>query len=501
MQCSPSCELRMPTPQIVWKLKAGTSSSYRQSQHRLNVLFGRAKAAAAYPVYSSAKTAIGGAARGTRRVPPSSSSSSSSSSADSSNFEEGAPLSVSEAFSRAFATPSVFGPAWQSCSYQSWQLLVDGRLPVSFSGKNSGGSSSCVARGGGAVCEFQLDGGGGGKEGRDSWSKWIENTFSSSRGTGSRGLLHDTAAYHCFRLGQGAFDKDAASSRRLSQHNSSSKEADLLSPGIVLDSDTEGNVSGCSEGTAGQSRPLTLVSGACYLPHPDKQAKGGEDAHFICDNEKVVGVADGVGGWADVGVDAGQYARELMVQSIIAAQQEPHGLVDPVRILVRAHSKTKCKGSSTACILALSDNGLQAANLGDSGFIVLRNGKTVFKSPVQQHLFNIPYQLEHGGSDPPTCAQVFSVQVAAGDVIVVGTDGLFDNVYDTEVASVVVHSTRSGFGPQLTAEKLATLAKASALDRNRQTPFAAAAQDAGYRFHGGKMDDITVVVSYIASRG
>lgn len=100
---------------------------------------------------------------------------------------------------------------------------------------------------------------------------------------------------------------------------------------------------------------LRLLSGACCLPHPEKVKTGGEDAYFICSDEPVVGVADGVGGWADVGVDAGEYARELMRQATLAVGQEPHGYVDPARVLATAHSKTKCRGSSTACILALSN--------------------------------------------------------------------------------------------------------------------------------------------------
>jgi hypothetical protein len=110
----------------------------------------------------------------------------------------------------------------------------------------------------------------------------------------------------------------------------------------------------CSEGV--QHGNLRLLSGACCLPHPKKVETGGEDAHFICSEEQVVGVADGVGGWADVGVNAGDYARELMLQSRIAVAQEPHGDIDPARVMLRAHARTKCRGSSTACILALSGN-------------------------------------------------------------------------------------------------------------------------------------------------
>lgn len=44
--------------------------------------------------------------------------------------------------------------------------------------------------------------------------------------------------------------------------------------------------------------------------------------------------------------------------------------------------------------------------MGDSGFVIVRNSRTIFKSPVQQHQFNIPFQLENGGSDPPSAAQV-----------------------------------------------------------------------------------------------
>lgn len=90
------------------------------------------------------------------------------------------------------------------------------------------------------------------------------------------------------------------------------------------------------------------------MPHPDKEETGGEDAHFICD-EQAIGVADGVGGWADLGVDAGQYARELMSHSLVAIQEEPKGSIDPVRVLEKAYMSTKAKGSSTACIIALTD--------------------------------------------------------------------------------------------------------------------------------------------------
>ncbi|CAL0322409.1 unnamed protein product [Lupinus luteus] len=243
---------------------------------------------------------------------------------------------------------------------------------------------------------------------------------------------------------------------------------------------------------------LKLVSGSCYLPHPDKEETGGEDAHFICSEEQALGVADGVGGWADLGVNSGFYSRELMSNSVDAIQEEPKGSIDPARVLEKAHSSTKARGSSTACIIALTDQGLNAVNLGDSGFMVVRDGHTVFQSPVQQHDFNFTYQLECGSNgDLPSSGQVFTIPVAPGDVIIAGTDGLFDNLYNNEITTVVVHAIRTGFSPQVTAEKIAALARRRALDKDRQTPFSTAAQDAGFRYYGGKLDDTTVVVSYI----
>lgn len=83
--------------------------------------------------------------------------------------------------------------------------------------------------------------------------------------------------------------------------------------------------------------------------------------------------------------------------------------------------------------------------------------------------------------------------------MVAGTDGLFDNLYNSEVTAVIVHAIRAGLGPQVTAQKIAALARQRAQDQNRQTPFSTAAQEAGFRYYGGKLDDITVVVSYITS--
>lgn len=45
------------------------------------------------------------------------------------------------------------------------------------------------------------------------------------------------------------------------------------------------------------------------IPHPEKAHKGGEDAYFH--NSKILTVCDGVGGWANHGVDPGKYSKSL----------------------------------------------------------------------------------------------------------------------------------------------------------------------------------------------
>lgn len=47
----------------------------------------------------------------------------------------------------------------------------------------------------------------------------------------------------------------------------------------------------------------------CNIPHDDKRYKGGEDAYTT--SPKLIAVADGVGGWADRGVDPGLFSKQL----------------------------------------------------------------------------------------------------------------------------------------------------------------------------------------------
>jgi len=56
--------------------------------------------------------------------------------------------------------------------------------------------------------------------------------------------------------------------------------------------------------------PLEFTHAWRNIPHSEKLEKGGEDAWYTSNNLLVV--ADGVGGWADEGVDAGLYSRRLV---------------------------------------------------------------------------------------------------------------------------------------------------------------------------------------------
>lgn len=96
-----------------------------------------------------------------------------------------------------------------------------------------------------------------------------------------------------------------------------------------------------------------MIPGSCYLPKPG--SKRGEDAHFICEENQTFGVADGVGGWARLGIDAGEFARQLMYHAERAIKEEPKGAINLMRVLKKAFSDTKAMGGSTACIATLRD--------------------------------------------------------------------------------------------------------------------------------------------------
>ncbi|KAK3157430.1 hypothetical protein QOZ80_2AG0122120 [Eleusine coracana subsp. coracana] len=242
---------------------------------------------------------------------------------------------------------------------------------------------------------------------------------------------------------------------------------------------------------------LFLSSGAAILPHPSKVATGGEDAYFIACNGWF-GVADGVGQWSFEGINAGLYARELMdgCQKCIMENQGAADL-KPEQVLSKAAEEAHSPGSSTVLVAHFDGQVLQASNIGDSGFLVIRNGEVYEKSKPMVYGFNFPLQIEKG-DDPLKLVQNYTIDLEEGDVIVTATDGLFDNVYEQEVASIISKSLQADLKPSEIAEQLAAKAQDVGRSGAGKSPFSDAALAVGYLgFSGGKLDDIAIVVSIV----
>uniref|UniRef100_A0A0R3RQ43 Protein phosphatase n=1 Tax=Elaeophora elaphi TaxID=1147741 RepID=A0A0R3RQ43_9BILA len=237
----------------------------------------------------------------------------------------------------------------------------------------------------------------------------------------------------------------------------------------------------------------------------------GDDACFIAhfENTYVVGVADGVGGWRNYGIDPSEFSSRLMKlcrKIVVKGQFKP---TRPDKLLARAYEALarppRPIGSSTACVLIVHQDTLYSANLGDSGYLVIRNGKVVYRSREQTHYFNAPYQLslpptdEGNGSflgDSPEKAESASLDLMSGDIIVLATDGLWDNVTEDEIVKQL-----SGLKPgdvQKACNSLALTARRLAFDTQHLSPFAVKASQHGIDAPGGKPDDITLILLLIA---
>ncbi|XP_052484594.1 probable protein phosphatase 2C 62 isoform X1 [Gossypium raimondii] len=243
-----------------------------------------------------------------------------------------------------------------------------------------------------------------------------------------------------------------------------------------------------------------LYSGAALLPNPTKAFAGGEDAYFIaCQNW--LGVADGVGQWSFEGISVGVYAKELMENcERIVSDRNGVPITDPVEILNRAAANTQSCGSSTVLVAYFDDQALHVANIGDSGFMIIRNGAVFKRSSPMVYELAFPVQIARG-DQPSDFVEVYKVDLYEKDVIITATDGLFDNLYERDIVSIVSKSLQESLRPQEIAELLATRAQEVGQLSLVRSPFSDEVQAAGYvGYRGGKLDDVTVIVSLVKRR-
>jgi len=242
--------------------------------------------------------------------------------------------------------------------------------------------------------------------------------------------------------------------------------------------------------------------------------EAGDDAFYINRrNECSFGVADGVGGWSDYGVDAGELSRSLCHEL-----EQAHSLSN-MEILkvafgnIKSEGKVKAGGTTICMAHATVGGQLSTLNLGDSGYMIVRDGKIAFVSSPQTHFFNAPYQLsispprddQNVLEDMPSSAYVDTHTLIPEDFVILYTDGYSDNMstFSTLSAISIVGSikpkklTKDGGNVTKTstlAAFLVTIARRIAVSTTAETPFGLEARRNKYEWSGGKLDDITVVV-------
>lgn len=217
--------------------------------------------------------------------------------------------------------------------------------------------------------------------------------------------------------------------------------------------------------------------------------KAGEDALLVSKCKKCLGVFDGVGEWALHGVDSSQYSSKLA--SSAKAIFEKETLQDPEALMQRAYEDARgIVGTSTGCIVIVQGNKFRACNLGDSGFIIIRDQKVFASSRSQQVSWNCPFQMGTDSShNPKDHGDSYSYDLKKNDIIVLATDGLWDNLSNPEIIALLKNVTAKS------AETIVTKTRETMRSKNAQTPFSKDAKKNKMPWQGGKPDDVTVIVA------
>jgi len=243
------------------------------------------------------------------------------------------------------------------------------------------------------------------------------------------------------------------------------------------------------------------------VPSPELECSSEQDI------EKTlwIGLADGVGGWARwKGARPQDFSRFLAQYSIdILNDANPNELavLRPEDLMTKSWNKILHSpehellyGSSTFTVVRINAEKmqLQSANLGDSGYLLVRRdpNEPTIMAEQSMHSFNFPYQLASKAArrtDYPKDAVAETHSISVGDILVAVTDGVFDNLFIEDIESITrEHQDSSMIDLSLT---IAAFASENSFDEKLFSPYTLQAQNAGRgeEVIGGKVDDICVV--------
>lgn len=276
-------------------------------------------------------------------------------------------------------------------------------------------------------------------------------------------------------------------------------------------------------GRPGESLALPLVATQEDTHGFLRGTTNGDDA--IVSSPCYIGVADGVGAWnTRPQGHAALWSRLILhfwaleTEHQIIRFNNPSrtsaGILTPQTSIVALQASYETTtaltkpapffGTTTACLaLLLPPTTLLLTNVGDSQAFLFRpsEGRFIARTEEQWHWFDCPRQLGTNSPDTPEgVAKVVQVPVQEGDLVLIATDGLMDNLWEAEISRELMKWIDEGEGEGYMAEELVEKAQNVAMDPWGLSPYMERAVEQGLGIEGGKWDDISVVVARCQKR-
>jgi len=292
------------------------------------------------------------------------------------------------------------------------------------------------------------------------------------------------------------------------------------------------------------NKPLCFNAKAYQKTHPKKAAiakkLGRKDADATLVSPMLVGIADGVSQIEDYGIDASELPNELLnaIEEQAVAQllpgMETEDYMGPISMMREAYESTTSMGSTTV-LTATMDNStrihrklhpmIAVCSIGDCEFLLLRRAPEghlvqAFHTEMQRVGGNAqcPLQLARVDDsvdpnfDEATMIEVIEygsavhcVSAYEGDIVVLGTDGVFDNLHIEEVINIcneiLYQAPGKGFRP-LDRNLLGKVAQRIVLECHAKTQ-PCGVKDGIDQYKdcpigkGGKVDDTSCVVGEV----